>query len=708
MAKDKYEGFEQNKRNKEQYNAGGESLDPRYNEDFVYKHEENKITWTNEVSNFGAEANSFDSTLNQEEKGVEFEDNDKYKQNDSSSASSTSSTSTSSVSSSSASSATAAGNSAGSIVQTVAVATTTAIIVVVGGGMVLNSQSYDKPQYVQIIEPYATKNTISFAIAIGNSEEEAWQSSDSDDPEKCDIVVELTCESFSSFSEERAISTFGIHSCIFEGLRTGTEYTISVAQRTFLDLNREYIIEPIKISTIPNIPVTMEPTGQTTVFHANSEFIFDGSCLVTYDDDSVEEIPASKIEVDSSRVDMTTQGRYEVDLFYTESDYTVSATYEVEVVAGTINLTAEDEITGARNFFVQIDMYVPIVDYRVFYLSLNKDFIEYGANHEEIERNDVEICNNSLQDISTKQQIWFDAEDDQLTGIKYLALWGTKAVEGEMEEGMTEPPIEYVEELLICKRVDFDNLDATAMPVPQSLSLSGQTTTYHVEEYFDFDGVATVTYDDRTTEVVTNRISVDTSSVNMDRQGKYNVSVTFYSNNTSVFANYQIEVLGGDFTISGENDPFGYIDYFVDFDMYYSNPATAYDRYVMLITTYPLEYGDVYDDLGESGTYDESKIDERTEQIVNTKRMEIEFFIKDHNEYSKEWLEEVKYIDAVILPYLTQMIPSTVIWSVKYTTMNSEIWNAEKKECPEILTTDPSIIGCGDLQNNQTTIKVTT
>ena len=70
MAKDKYEGFEQNKRNKETYSAGGESLDPRYNEDFVYKHEENKITWTNEVHVTGAEANSFDSTLNQEEKGL--------------------------------------------------------------------------------------------------------------------------------------------------------------------------------------------------------------------------------------------------------------------------------------------------------------------------------------------------------------------------------------------------------------------------------------------------------------------------------------------------------------------------------------------------------------------------------------------------------------------------------------------------------------
>ena len=55
-----------------------------------------------------------------------------------------------------------------------------------------------------------------------------------------------------------------------------------------------------------------------------------------------------------------------------------------------------------------------------------------------------------------------------------------------------------------------------------------------------------------------------------------------------------------------------------------------------------------------------------TNQIVNTKRIDIEFFLNSSDEYSNGWLEEVKYIDAVILPYLTQMIPSNVILTVKY------------------------------------------
>jgi hypothetical protein len=54
-----------------------------------------------------------------------------------------------------------------------------------------------------------------------------------------------------------------------------------------------------------------------------------------------------------------------------------------------------------------------------------------------------------------------------------------------------------------------------------------------------------------------------------------------------------------------------------------------------------------------------------TNQIVNTKRVDIDFFL-DKEEYSNEWLEEVKYVDSVILPYLTQVIPSNIILTVKY------------------------------------------
>jgi hypothetical protein len=58
-------------------------------------------------------------------------------------------------------------------------------------------------------------------------------------------------------------------------------------------------------------------------------------------------------------------------------------------------------------------------------------------------------------------------------------------------------------------------------------------------------------------------------------------------------------------------------------------------------------------------------IDEVTNQIVNNKIFDITFRL--HNIwYTKEGQEELKYIDDVVMNYLTQMIPSTTILRVKY------------------------------------------
>ena len=55
-----------------------------------------------------------------------------------------------------------------------------------------------------------------------------------------------------------------------------------------------------------------------------------------------------------------------------------------------------------------------------------------------------------------------------------------------------------------------------------------------------------------------------------------------------------------------------------------------------------------------------------TNQIINTKRIGIEFFIDDFGDDYK-W-SQIKYIDDIIMGYLTQMIPSTAILSINYST----------------------------------------
>lgn len=55
-----------------------------------------------------------------------------------------------------------------------------------------------------------------------------------------------------------------------------------------------------------------------------------------------------------------------------------------------------------------------------------------------------------------------------------------------------------------------------------------------------------------------------------------------------------------------------------------------------------------------------------TNQIINTKRISITFFV---DKFSKNYTwSQIKYIDDVVMNYLTQLIPSTAIVDIKYKT----------------------------------------
>ena len=62
---------------------------------------------------------------------------------------------------------------------------------------------------------------------------------------------------------------------------------------------------------------------------------------------------------------------------------------------------------------------------------------------------------------------------------------------------------------------------------------------------------------------------------------------------------------------------------------------------------------------------DEDKIDEITNQILNNKRITIKFYL--HNEWhTNQGQCEVKYLDSIVMNYLSQMIPSTAIVDIQY------------------------------------------
>lgn len=77
-------------------------------------------------------------------------------------------------------------------------------------------------------------------------------------------------------------------------------------------------------------------------------------------------------------------------------------------------------------------------------------------------------------------------------------------------------------------------------------------------------------------------------------------------------------------------------------------------------------YGWMHKPCGENEVEGKVPIDGMTNQIVNNKVIKIIFYIRDNNFYSKTALEEIKYLESVVVPYMTQLIPSGAILGTEY------------------------------------------
>lgn len=102
------------------------------------------------------------------------------------------------------------------------------------------------------------------------------------------------------------------------------------------------------------------------------------------------------------------------------------------------------------------------------------------------------------------------------------------------------------------------------------------------------------------------------------------------------------------------------------FKLFYDNTlVSGFTRYNLA-----KENNESEDKMIFGNPYFEKAIDEVTDQIVNNKRLTIIFYIDsiaDSNDwYSKESQCGIKYIDDVVMNYLTQMIPSSTIVDIKY------------------------------------------
>ena len=81
--------------------------------------------------------------------------------------------------------------------------------------------------------------------------------------------------------------------------------------------------------------------------------------------------------------------------------------------------------------------------------------------------------------------------------------------------------------------------------VAESLSITGATTSYSVDDSFSFDGAVSVLFSDTSEELLdASDYTVDDSAVDMSVAGNYTVTVTYNADN-SIYGTYDITVYGG-------------------------------------------------------------------------------------------------------------------------------------------------------------------
>lgn len=77
-------------------------------------------------------------------------------------------------------------------------------------------------------------------------------------------------------------------------------------------------------------------------------------------------------------------------------------------------------------------------------------------------------------------------------------------------------------------------------------------------------------------------------------------------------------------------------------------------------------YGSITNVCSSTDAKTDANIDGITNQIMNNKRVRIIFYLRSNSFYSVDGLEEIKYLESIVLPYASQMIPSNAIFEAEF------------------------------------------
>ena len=228
-------------------------------------------------------------------------------------------------------------------------------------------------------------------------------------------------------------------------------------------------------------------SGMTQSYYVGDKFSFDGTCTATYDDNSTKTVKPTSI----SSPDMTTAGNKTVTVSYTENSVTKTTTYTITV--SPIPTLSSIAISGtlSKTAYYSGDIFDPTG-------------LTVTATYSDASTIDV-----------TSDVDWTPSP---------------------LETGITSVTATYQG-----KTATYNGITVSPLTL-SSIILSGQTTTYEVNDEFSFDGSVLATYTNGSKRQV-EPTAVDSSNVNMSQVGTYSVRVSYTENGVTKNATYTISVI---------------------------------------------------------------------------------------------------------------------------------------------------------------------
>lgn len=369
-------------------------------------------------------------------------------------------------------------------------------------------------------------------------------------------------------------------------------------------------------------PVTLDSisiSGQTTTFTVGDTFVFDGTVTAHYSDGTEEVVtPTSYITPD-----MTQAGQQSVVVSYTNSkgetvgtDYLITinasevayAINIVQVTGATITVTYPTSLQAkagtAVNFKVNVTSGYSLDSVSI---TSNGEAVSYygpnpmtGAYQFTMPEGEVTITANVTSTVST-QKIVYQVYDTSYNELNYNDVIDSSSTlptnapensdvsfnivtksgytfqyvcEVNDEDAIMTPSFTYHMGTEALEFTIVVSIDPVTPATLSSIALSGQSTTYEVNETFSFDGTVTATYSDGSSKTVT---PTSVSTPDMSSTGSKTVIVSYTEGEETRTASYTITVT------EKHEESSVYGSYSYDREDYTPSNPDYYDRYIITL-----------------------------------------------------------------------------------------------------------------------------